>query len=279
LRARRALSPSSTAVVASATLLALVAGCGPEDLQLPATPDLDMLVQAYDMPTGTIDPQHLDQIMADAKARLQQLQLEWLPDLVASFLTILRQQADDHGLSTDPNGHPDMDRPKIEAVIRVLRNCSGWSDMPASETPAPGTPPNGTLDGTAVISDSELRRTMTINGTSCRAQVEATNRIARSLLPTLDVFLNGTLNVFFYDRLPRTVAETKVLVQISGELGTAQMTVSGTFDFRLFYPNVDFRLPRPDGDIIVSVTPDGITLHGSNATYSCDVALQSCGPV
>jgi len=254
-------------------------GCGPENLQLPETPNLDMLAQAYEMPTAPIDPNQLDQVIADTTARLADLHLEWLPDVIANFLTILRQKADDSGLSDNPNTPPDNSRPRIDAVIRLARNCSGWPDMPPSETAPAGVPPNGTLDGTAVISDSQLRRTMQIDGTSCRALVEPSNRIAQALLPSLDVFLNGSLDVLFYGQLPRTVQQTQILVQISGEFGTAQMTVNGTFDFQLFYPQVNFRVPRPDGYIIASISPAGVTLRGTNATYACDVALVSCHPI
>jgi hypothetical protein len=283
MKARRALPPFASP---AAALLAIVAaavaagGCGPEDLVLPETPNLDMLALAYEMPTAAIDPQQLDQIMADARAQLADLHLEWLPDVMVNFLALLRQRLDDNGLSDNPSIRSDTDRPRIDAVARLRRLCSGWPDMlPPSETVPPGLPANGTLEATAVVADSQLKRTLEMKGTSCRAQVEATNVIARSVLPTLDVFLNGSLDVLFYGQVPRSIQEAQVLVLISGEFGTAQMTVNGNFDFQLIYPDVTFRVPRPDGYLLATLSPNRVQLQGTNATYSCDVAILTCRQV
>jgi hypothetical protein len=259
------------ALAAAAALPA--AGCGPEDLQLPASPALDALVAAYDHPTGTIDPQHLDQVTADARARLDQLNLDWLPDLLGAAVVRLGARLDQQGLPTNPAAAPDTGRPIVDAVLHLTQICSGWDDPPGP----PDAAKNGTLVVTAVVDGSQLRRTLQVAATACQALLRPTNAIVRSQVATIQASLDGAFGLYFYDRIPRTLTETKVLVGFMGTLGVAGRTASASFDFRLFYPSVDVRLTQPDGDVILTIGPDGATLRGANATYRCDVALQSCG--
>ena len=98
-------------------------GCGPGDLNLPPAPDVSALVAKYSAPTGTISTQNIDQVLSDAQARLAQLHLDWLPDLLAQELTSLRQRLDESGISADPAREPDRVRPNVEAIATTTRRA------------------------------------------------------------------------------------------------------------------------------------------------------------
>ncbi len=92
--------------------------------------------------------------------------------------------------------------------------------------------------------------------------------------------VDGAIGLYFYGPVPKTVAETHVLVQLMGQVGTSTGgTFSGELDFVIDYPHVEVSLDRPDGNIILEVGLDGVAIRAANATYRCDAALQTCGPM
>jgi hypothetical protein len=251
---------------------ALAAGCGAGKLQLPPEPDLSALVAAYDHPTGTIDPAAIDAFRGTAQATLDRLQLVWLPDFLAGALTRLGDQLADSGISRDPNRTVDTKRPVIDAVVQLQRVCQGWSDPPGPPDPAA----NGQLIATAVVEDGVLRNTIEGAATRCQARVVPANDLVQSAVSSIDGFVDGTIDVYFYGPVPLEVGQTNCLVQIDGQVGVSGATVSGQFDFRVRYPDVDFRVSRPDGDVIVSVGLSGITVRAANLTLQCDAQLATC---
>jgi predicted small lipoprotein YifL len=260
---------------ALACVAAALAGCGPGPLPLPPGPDLNALVTKYQAPTGTIDPQNIDDVIAAGQARIGQLQLDWLPDLLAQLMTRLRARLDDNGVPSDPGAAPNLNHPGIDATIRLSQTCRGWDDPPG----AANVQENGTLSVTAVIENRTLRRALVAAATSCRGRIQPTNQIALAAGGDLKVFVDGSIGFYFYGPVPRTVAETHALVQISGQVGTmAGGNASGEFDFVIDYPHVEVSLDRPDGNVILEVGLDGVTIRAANATYRCDAALQTCGP-
>ena len=48
------------------------------------------LVMTYQMPTGNLDTSNIDQVRSDAQARLDELHLDWLPDLLSDALARVR---------------------------------------------------------------------------------------------------------------------------------------------------------------------------------------------
>lgn len=254
-------------------LVLAVAGCGASDLQLPPGPDMTALVTSYETPTGTIDVTMLDQLRADVQARLVVLHLDWLPELVADALTRLGARLDVNGFS-DPNAAPETKRPIIDAVIQLNRVCVGWDDPPGP----PNAAQNGNVNVTAVVDDGRLRPTVGAVASMCHARIQPAGFAVLGTGLAVDGFVDGTLNVYFYGRVPRTVAETDVLVQIQGEIGTSDHTASGEADFRVRYPNLDFTVDRPDGTIIVTISTNGVILQGSNVTVQCAADLSACNP-
>lgn len=250
-------------------------GCGPDDLNLPPAPDTSALVAKYNTPTGTISTQNIDQVLSDAQARLAQLHLDWFPDLIQQELTSLRQRLDDSGISPDPARLPDRHRPNLEAVATLSQICRGWADPIGPANPSA----NGTLAVTAVINAGVFRRAVSGTATSCYGRVQPSNEIVVSNLVDVKAFVDGTFAFYFYNEVPATLDQAYVLVQLSGQLGTmAGGNASGEFDLVIHFPDIDVNLDRPDGNIILSVGVDGVTVRGANATYRCDAALQTCGP-
>jgi hypothetical protein len=260
--------------LATGAWLALaLAGCGAGELQLPPAPDMSALIASYEAPTAAIDVTMIDQLRTDVKARLVVLHLDWLPDLVADALTRLGAQLDANGLS-DPNASPPTNRPVIDAVVRVDRVCMGWADPPGP----PDAAQNGDVSLTGVVEDGRLRPTLQGLATMCHARVQPSGVGALGEALAIDGFVDGTMDVYFYGRVPRTAAETDVLVQIQGQIATSGQTVSGEVDFRVTYPDLTFTLTRPDGEILVTLAVDGVTLQGTNATVHCAPDLSACTP-
>ena len=144
--------------LAAASLVAVaafLASCGPDTITLPTPPmatETQQLVALYDMPTATLDTSNIDQVRADAQARLDELHLDWLPGVVSDLLVRLRTRLDDGSLPTDPAAEPKPRRAQITAVAELHRICVGW-DNPAS---APDEATNGAIDLTAIIDTGKI---------------------------------------------------------------------------------------------------------------------------
>ena len=92
--------------------------------------EMDALVAAYESPTGTFDTAKAEDTLMRAQARLEELQLDWLPDVMSEVLARVDSRLDDSGLSGDPATltDTDPDRPIIDAYATVHRVCKGWVD-------------------------------------------------------------------------------------------------------------------------------------------------------
>jgi hypothetical protein len=267
-------------VVAAALGLAALgaAGCAP-DVNLPTPPNQAQtaaLVAVYQMPTATLDPAAIDQVSSDAQARLADLPLDWLPDLISNLLVTSERRLEDGGLPDDPATMPDESRAELTASVEVHRICPGWSDPPGP----PDEAQNGAVDLTAIVDTGRLNPELWGTGTACKVRVPpaASAMSAISVVtppPVLNVTFDGTLIVYSLGPLPRTPAQSQFLLTFDGMITINGQTKSLSFDFQVQNGSVEFRVPVGNGDAIVSV---GATLgiRGANASYSCDPASQSC---
>ena len=161
------LSRSATLALATAGLSACAAG----SLNLPDPPmtdETEEVISAYDSPTGTVDVAHIDMQLDKAEARLEELHLAWLPNLVSEVLVSLEKRLSDGGLPTDPADAPKEDEPRLSAAVTVHRVCKGWS------TPAgpPDAATNGSIELTAVVDGSQLRRDLWGVATNCSSIID-----------------------------------------------------------------------------------------------------------
>lgn len=261
-------TPGLIAATAVGVAALTLGACAPDDLELPAPPPMDDVVAAYDNPTGTIDTARLDQVRADAQARVDALPLDWLPELVSGLAARLRERLSGSGLATNPGIVPDDERPIIDAVARVHHVCKGFADPPGPPAPAQ----NGTLDLTAVVEDGRLRRVIWGTGAACHQSVDVGERV------TVDAVVDGTLAIYLLGSLPTGLADAQLLVSFTGTAGVMNERVPqiGSFDFRLQNGVLEVRVPVSDGEIIVGVGSGMLTLRGRNATYSCAPAAGTC---
>ena len=259
-------------VMASVLALSVApAGCGPGDLTVPAPPaDIAQLVAAYENPTATIDPHHVEQVLADAQAREKALHLDWLPPLLAELLERVRDRLSTGGLPIDPAARHRTDRPIIQAVVQLQRTCVGWMDPPGPPAPAQ----NGTFDLTAVVDQGRLLPTIFGTATNCMAHVPVPGPVA------VNAELDGSVALYLYAALPTTLSQAGFLFRLMGSARGQNDAVaaSGELDFRLIDGQLEFRLPERDGDAIVGIggSAGALSLRGANGTFVCNVTHAVC---
>jgi len=231
------------------------------------------LAAIYDNPTGTIDVTNIQAALTAIDARLTELHLDWLPDLVAEGLMRLGRRIADTGLSEEGDAGAPSKRTVIDAVVDMTRICRGWSDTPAT----PDAAANGTFLLTAVVDDGKLRQDVWGSASACRTRLEpetSSSVVNANLAANLSI--DGPLNVRLYGPLPLSVGAAQFLLLFSGRLGTDDRTSETSFDFRVLDGHFDFRFAVSDGDIIVEVGATSISLRAANGTFTCDLASRSC---
>jgi hypothetical protein len=261
-------------------MLALTAAglsaCAAGSLDLPEPPmteETAEVIAAYDSPSGTVDVAHIDMQLAKAETRLEELHLSWLPDLVADVLVSLEERLNDGGFPTDPSAVPESSDPRLSAAVTVHRVCKGWS------TPAgpPDEATNGSIELTAVVGGSELRRDLWGVATNCSAIIDPPGDT-----PPQMAFLDGTLIILLEGPLPKRPGDANMLFLLNGRLDTTEVptaaaqTRTASRDFRIAEGQVEFRMSVDDGDIIVTVGATSFTLRGSNGTFTCDLKTHNC---
>jgi hypothetical protein len=266
--------------VAAIALAAVGLGCGPSTVTLPTPPmeaETAALVMTYQMPTGNLSTSNIDQVRADAQARLGELHLDWLPDLLSQALAQLRTRLDGAGLSDDPATTPDSRKGQLTAVASITRICAGWSDPPGP----PDQAANGSLEVTAIVDTGKLNPEIWGTATSCLARFPPAGStgaiaVASATSAVVKATLDGTLILYSLGPLPQNAADAQLLVVFSGSIGVGDHVGSASFDFEISKSQVKFRVPvASGGDAIVTV---GTTLgiQGANVGFSCDLTRLTC---
>jgi hypothetical protein len=255
---------------------AFLASCGPETITLPTPPmaaETQQLVALYDMPTATLDTSNIDKVRADAQARLDELNLDWLPGVVSDLLARVQARLAAGSLPTDPAAQPKARRAQVTAVVEIQRICVGW-DNPAS---APDQATNGSLDLTAIVDTGTINPQMWATANACRVRFPpADNTGAIVVMPSVvQATLDGTLIIYLLAPLPTDAADASFLLTFSGSISRGDQMKSTSFDFEIVDKSIRFRVPTGGGDAIVTV---GTTLgiQGANAGFSCDLTTLTC---
>lgn len=232
------------------------------------------MVQAYEMPTGTLDTARVNQIAEDVRARIDELEMDWLPAVMSRVLVRLQERFEAGGLPDDPEAPPDSDRGNVKAVVDLLRVCPGWLDPPSS----PDAAENGSVQVTALVENTRIERLLWGTATDCRWRLSLTDGMAlsRAVDPTINAIFDGTLILYLYGPLPREGGEAAFFMRFTGELGREERVRQLSFDFRVLEGQIEVRHPVEDGDIIVKLGLGTFTLRGANASYACDLATLSC---
>ncbi len=255
---------------------AFLASCGPDTITLPTPPmamETQQLVALYDMPTATLDTSNIDQVRADAQARLDELNVDWLPNVVSDALARLRARLAAGSLPTDPASQPKARRAQVTAVVEVQRICVGWDNPPS----APDQATNGSIDLTAIVDTGKIKPEAWATASSCRVRFPpADNNGAIVVMPSVvQATLDGTLIIYLLAPLPSDPADASFLLSFSGSISRGDQMKSASFDFQVVDKSVRFRVPAGGGDAIVTV---GTTLgiQGANAGFSCDLTTLTC---
>jgi hypothetical protein len=263
----------------AAVVLVLAAGACAQEVTLPTPPreaEVNAAAAVYDNPTGTIDVANIQSTLDGIDARLTELHLDWLPTLIADGLTRLAERISDASLTEETDaGAETAKRTMIDAVIDLKRICRGWSDPPSR----PDGAANGAMMLTAVVDDGVLRRDVWGGASGCKTRLDSSagaSAITVTPSPSVNLSLDGTLDVRLYGPLPRSVGAAKFLLLFSGRLGTDDRIAEASFDFRVLDGQLAFRYAVSDGEIIVEVGLTSLALRGSNATFTCDLASRSC---
>jgi hypothetical protein len=253
-------------------------GCGPDTVTLPTPPmqaETAALVMTYQMPTGNLDTSNIDQVRSDAQARLAELHLDWLPDLLSDELIGLRTRLEGAGLPADPASMPDQHKAQLTAVVTVTRICAGWSDPPGP----PDANANGSIVVTAIADTGKLNPEIWGTATSCLARfppADSTGAAASASSTVVNATVDGTLILYSLGPLPQDKSDAQLLVIFDGTIGVGDKVGSASFDFEISKSQVKFRVPvASGGDAIVTV---GTTLgiEGANAGFSCDLTTLTC---
>lgn len=265
-------------VRAAAALAALAAGCGPGTVTLPTPPmaaETAALVMTYEMPTATLDTSNVDQVFSDAQARLAELHLDWLPDLLSGVLAGLRNRVAAAGLPDDPATVPDRVKGQLTAVVTVTRVCAGWSDPAGPPDPAA----NGSVEVTAIADTGQLDAEVWGTATHCLARFPpagSSGPIASTPSTAVNATLDGTLIFYLLGPLPAGPADAQVLVSFSGSIGVGDKVGSAAFDFELSKSAVKFRIPVASGGDAIATVGTTIGIQGANAGFSCDLTTLMC---
>ena len=253
--------------------LVVAAGCGPDPVVLPTPPmetEMAALVAAYESPTGTFDTTKAEDTLMRAQSRLEELQLDWLPELMSDVLARVDSRLDESGLSDDPATltDTDPDRPIIDAYATVHRICRGWVDSAGQ----PDEASNGSIEITAVVEDGFLSRDVWGTATNCHARMSPVGNVA------IDGFLDGTVILHLEGALTQDVSQARFLFYLTGSMGVASKMASGSFDFRFIEGKIEYRLQQPDGgDIVVIIGVTTLGVRASNGTFTCDLVTRTCG--
>ena len=94
------------------------------------------LVMTYQMPTANLDTSNIDQVRSDAQARLDELHLDWLPDLLSDALARVRTRLDAAGLPDDPTTTPDPRKGQLTAVVTVTGPAPSSARSPSEKATA-----------------------------------------------------------------------------------------------------------------------------------------------
>ena len=212
--------------MSQAFLLAAVAtaGCGPEPVDMPVPPfeqETNAIVASYEMPTGTLDTAKLEQTADEARARLEDLNLDWLPNLLSEALVRLKTRFNDEGLPSDPAAPAEEERARVQAVVNLTRVCRGWDD-PAGPIDAAQ---NGSIELTAVVDATQLRRQAWGTATGCHGRLDPIDTPVlenTALGQGVNGFLDGSLIIYLYGPLPSTARRGEFPARLFGHDRTSR---------------------------------------------------------
>jgi hypothetical protein len=235
--------------------------CGAPTIDKPPAPDMSRLVESYDSPDGSFDPNESTELavavtLVDSLLRQTALreQLVDVLDQVLDQAVELSNEGSDSGLTIEADGY-----------MLVTRICAGWGPSAGPDRAA-----NGALLVTATFSDSGLDPIVWGSAQSCRYQVDAAEveLQARSSGNAVSVYWGEAVE-------QQDLAERALLVALDLDATIDGERLGLSFDFRsLADGTIEYRIPWRGGSLIADVgTGDTVTVRAANGTFTCDTEL------
>ena len=123
----------------------------------------------------------------------------------------------------------------------------------------------------AVVRDRELQKGLEATATTCRGRVQVANTKVY-----VHPYVDGKLVLALEGPLPKTIDETRIVVQMDATLGNDTHTAKLSFAFHVIYPRLEVSVPVSDGQIVVTRNADGFEMRGSNGTFTCSIESGTC---
>jgi hypothetical protein len=236
-------------------------------VDLPEPPvEVQGIVEDYESPSGTVQRTFERELIAEVLRRQELVDGSGIAEVVSEVLTRLRDRFEASDLPTSTEQRLD-DLPNFDGFVRVDRVCRGWD--PAQTSPAADQ--NGTVSMTATFEQGRLQPVVWGPARQCRGRVEL-----RDGTREVSGYVDGELWVYLNEGLPRDVTEADFILGFDGTLGGQRLQANVSFDLRFVFPQIELRVPVPDGHVIASAGLDGIRIRAANGVFVCTIAPADC---
>jgi hypothetical protein len=264
-RGSRVSRSSFAGLTRAASIAALLAsGCEPPPLAIPVAPDMDALVQSYEVPSAPFDPAEADELRIALGVFDALLERTAIASYVFDVLESVVNQTEETGSETEDEVEEDGGKLTLDAdgYLRVTRICDGWV-APA----VPDVEENGELDLTTTFTENGLNPVIWGSARRCRYLAGETRLELRQIAGRpygLSVYWGQGVDIDSLADMPLLFA-----LNLTGVLGEEELDLE--IDFRTSTgQEIEYRIERGVGSFIASIAENGtITLRAENGTFEC----------
>jgi len=252
--------------VPCALLSSAVLACGSPHVEKPPAPDMTGLVESYERPSASFDPDRVPELLAAARAADEILDRTSLRTELVNVLRDVLDVAVDASTQVDDEIGIDFE---ADGYMRITRICAGWA-----ATASPDRAENGALLVTGTFSESGLDPTLWGESERCRyrsgdVQVELLQELGST----------DAMKVYWGEAIEAATLDERALIvdmSLSARLDGEELPLD--FDFRsLADGRIEYRIPQDDGSIIAGFGGDRLSVRAGNGTFDCREL--DCSPI
>lgn len=245
--------------------LSALCACGAPDFEKPEPPDLRGLLQRYESPTGSFDPDDSEQLAVAATAFgaivgetavLERIR-ELLRAVVQPVTAIQRREPEE----PDTGSAPFQLALRADGYLVATRICPGWT------LPSVVDPDNGMARVTVTFSEAGLDPIAWGTVEACRYRIED-RRI--ELTPSGE---RDGLRVYWGEAAsPAALSEVGTLLSLALRARVDGAELDLDLDVRLAEEEaLEYLLPAGDGSVVVRANADGtFAVRSLEGTFACD---------
>jgi hypothetical protein len=244
--------------LACALVSSAVLACGSPHVKKPPAPDMTALVESYERPSASFDPERVPELLVAARALDETLDRTNLRTELVNVLRDVLDAAVDASTQVDDEIGIDFE---ADGYMRITRICAGWE-----ATASPNRDENGALLVTGTFSENGLDPTLWGESERCRyrsgdVQVELLQEPGSS----------DAVKVYWGEAIEAATLDERALIvdmSLSARLDGEELPLD--FDFRsLADGTIEYRIPQDDGSIIAGVGGERISVRAGNGTFDC----------